>query len=342
MEDTLDQITSGKLSPSIFPFYHTGVTIAAPASTTDAQNLNLEAPSIINGCQTIVITNDYLRKLERQKNQAAIVLFKQIKVVAKVVIGTTVDELREITNANNRQNPIENWQLFSNDPIHIEIEAALKDCGVFYERQKGKFASVMKNADNAKHYYNTNGTFVQVTDLGQIIALARQNLSAAAKPADVFVNKENHDRIFDRSVPKYVHDMVFVWNLYKAMKRGLNTYLELPTHANSNAPLIFKKQMVRAHAYYLALLHFYQSPNKRTARADFFRSLCRKANPRLVDDVQEFYQRIVTRTRRWYTEESKDLTIDVSKKKMEAISGVDIEGEIPFSATTIDWSQYPH
>ena len=112
MERTLDQITKGALSPNIFPFYHTGVTIAASASSTNDQSLKLEAPSIINGCQTIAIANDYLKKLERQKNDAAIGLFRQIKVVAKVVIGTTTDELREITNANNRQNPIDDWQLF--------------------------------------------------------------------------------------------------------------------------------------------------------------------------------------------------------------------------------------
>ncbi len=56
MENTLDLITSGKLSPSIFPFYHIGVTIAASALSDDGPNLlNLEAPSIINGCQTNAI-----------------------------------------------------------------------------------------------------------------------------------------------------------------------------------------------------------------------------------------------------------------------------------------------
>ena len=123
-------------------------------------------------------------------------------------------------------------------------------------------------ADKAKHYYNTNGTFIQVTDLGQVIALAMQNLSWAAKPADIFVNKDNHDKIFGRSLPRFTRDIVFVSNLYKAMKRGLNTYLELPVHANSNAPVIFKKPILRAHVFYLAQLHFYQNDRRQSARAD--------------------------------------------------------------------------
>jgi hypothetical protein len=110
-------------------------------------------------------------------------------VVAKVVVGVSNDELKEITNANNRQNPIENWQLFSNEPIHILIEEALKDSGVFYERQKGKFDSLIKNADNAKYYPNTNGTYLRVVDLAQVIALAKNSMQWAAKPGDIFLNK---------------------------------------------------------------------------------------------------------------------------------------------------------
>ena len=344
MESTLDLITSGKVSPSIFPFYHIGVTIAANASNgEDTNTLNLEAPSIINGCQTIVIANEYLKKLEKQKNDDALEIFRKIKVIAKVVVGTNNEELKEITNSNNRQNPIENWQLFSNESIHIEIEATLKDVGVFYERQKGKFDSVMKNADSAKYYYATNGTYLRVVDLGQIIALSRKNLQWAAKPSDIFINKDSHDKAFDRSIPQYPRDIIFVSNLFRAMKRGLNKYLELPAHANSNAPLIFKKSLVRHHVYRLALMYFYQNGNKAAVREDFSSSLYKIASPRLVDEVQGFYLKVVTKTKKWYTEESKDLSIEIAKRKLDTFFdglgtelGVDPEGAMPFSAGGID------
>jgi hypothetical protein len=349
MEDTLDQITQGKLSPAIFPFYHIGVTISAASSSTKEEDtyLNLEAPSIINGCQTITIANEYLKRLERQKDEAAQERFRQIKVVAKVVVGTTTDELKEITNSNNRQNPIENWQLFSNEPVHIEIEAALKDIGVFYERQKGKFDSILKNPDAAKHYCATNGTFIRVVDLAQVIALSRSSLQSAAKPSEIFANKDNHDKVFEKSISRYPRDMVFVSNTFKAMKRGLNKYLELPTHANSNAPVIFKKPIVRHHVYRLALLHFYQSPGRSAARLEYSKSLNKIAAPKLVDDAQTFYQKIVLRTRTWYTEESKNLSAEIGPKKMNlffdncaAELGLDpSEGSLPFSATGLDFNK---
>jgi hypothetical protein len=349
LEETLDKITKGELSPNIFPFYHIGVTIAASASTDEDNSLlNLEAPSIINGCQTITIAQEYLKHLEKTKNEEAIDRFKLIKVVAKVVVGTSNEELKEITNANNRQNPIENWQLFSNEPIHIEIEQTLKDCGIFYERQKGKFDSLMKNSDNAKFFLNTNGTFIKVVDLAQVIALAKKNMQWAAKPSDIFLNKQNHDKIFDRTIAKYTRDMVYCSNLQKCIKRGLNVYLDLPTHANSNAPTIFKKPIVRNHVSRLALIYFYQSPNKESLRADYSKGLLKIASTILVDEMQAFYMKVVSKIKNWYTSESKDLTIEVSQKSMESFFkiletelGIDPEdGQIPFGSNAINWKEY--
>jgi hypothetical protein len=346
MHNTLDQITQGRMSPAIFPFYHIGVTISASASSAKEEDsfLCLEAPSIINGCQTITIANEYLKGLERLKNESAIKRFQEIKVIAKVVVGTTTDELKEITNSNNRQIPIENWQLFSNEPVHIEIEAALKDVGVFYERQKGKFESIMKNLDSVKYYPNTNGAYIKVLDLAQVIALSRRDLQAAAKPSEIFANKENHDRIFDKSIPRYPRDMVFVSNTFRAMKRGLTKYVESPAHVNTNAPIIFKKPIVRQHVYRLALLHFYQNESRASTRIEYSTKLNKIAVPRLVDEAESFYRRVVLKTRNWYTEESKGLSAEIGKTKMnsffdmlESELGLDsTHGSIPFSPTGLD------
>jgi hypothetical protein len=349
LEDTLSEISKGNISPNIFPFYHVGVTIAANASTAESNDvLNLEAPSIINGCQTITIANEYLKGLEKTKKSEALDRFNQIKVIAKLVIGTTTEELKEITNANNRQYPIEDWQLFSNEPIHIEIEQTLKDAGVFYERQEGKFDAVMKNADNAKYYFNTNGTYIKVVDLGQVVALARRELQWAAKPSEIFWNKQNHDEVFDSAILKYPKDIVFCTNIQKAIKRGLIVYLEQPTLANSIAPKIFQKPLIRAFLSRLALLYYYQNPDREWVRRDFSTKLFKKASPILVDEMQKFYLKVVSKTKNWYTDESKGLTSEVSKRNMDSFFGgleiglgIDgVSGSIPFSGSSIDWTQY--
>ena len=204
----------------------------------------------------------------------------------------------------------------------------------------------MRSSENAKHYPNTNGTFIKVVDLAQVIAMARNNIAWSAKPSEIFLNKANHDLIFDRSIPKYSRDMIYCSNLQKCIKRGLNNYLGLPTHANSNAPTIFKKPVVRNHVYRLALIYFYQNPNKETIRADYSTSLLKIAS--LADEMDTFFMKVVSKVKNWYTAESKDLTIDVSKKSMDAFFksletelGLDSENEaVPFSPRAINWKDY--
>jgi hypothetical protein len=349
LENTLNNIISNNLNPNIFPFYHIGVTVAANSQEIfDSNLMSLEAPSIINGCQTITIANEFLKKLERKNDLDKIEIFKKIKVIAKVVVGTSNEELREITNSNNRQNPIENWQLFSNEPIHIEIEATLKDMGVFYERQEGKFESIMKLTDYAKYYNNTHGTCIKVTELGQLICLSLKKLQWAAKPSEIFLNKENHDSVFIRDIPKYPQDIILVCNFYKSMKRALKNYLDLPTHANDYTQKIYSKQIVRHYIFYVALLNFYQHNSKFTVRKDYSKSLLKIASPTLGNEFESFYQKIITKTKNWYLQESKDLSQEVSYKKMEAYFsnletdlGIDSEnGSIPFSKNAINWDEY--
>ena len=193
--------------------------------------------------------------------------------------------------------------------------------------------------------------FVYQSKLTESKSLALRGISDLDRARlwlEQIIIEENHDKIFDRSIPKYPRDIVFVSNLLKAMKRGLNSYLELPTHANSNAPVIFRKPIVRTHVYNLVLLHFYQNDNRWSARDDFSVSLSKKASPKLVDEIQIFYQKIVTKIKNWYTDDSKDLTVEISKRKMDGFFGglatelgVDaVEGVMPFSVTSIDWAKY--
>ena len=346
MTATLEQITRGQLSPALFGFYHVGVTLTAATSHPDLQNqVTLEAPTVVNGCQTINIANEFLKRLEKQNDLGAIKLFEEIKVIVKVVVGISNDELKEITNANNRQNPIENWQLFSNEPVHVELESALKDAGVFYERQKGKFDAVMKKAEIAMHYGSTNGTYLKVLDLAQVIALAKGNLPFAAKPSEIFATKGNHDAVFDITVLQCVNDAILCSNLLKAIKRGLNNYLGLAAHANSYAPAIFNKASVRMHVFRLALLHFYQNPGLDHLRKDYSYTLTKNASQTLVQASQPFFLKIVSKVKNWYVEESREMSVEVSSKKLDSFfmtlaTGlrIDTDGRTPFTSKAIDWA----
>jgi hypothetical protein len=346
MEETLRLIGEGKLDPNIFTFYHIGVTIVATKNVAESKDLTLESPSIINGCQTITIADEWIRKLEKEKEYDKISKLKEIKVIAKVVVGASDDELREITNANNRQNPIENWQLFCNEPIHIEIEDALEDLGIFYERQKGKFNMVIKKPALARNYPHTNNTFVTVPDLGQLICLSRRNLKWAAKPSEIFLNKKNHNSVFDKSIPTYAKDTILVSNAFKGIRRGLRNYLGSLNYTVDETWNIFNKPLVRTYAHYLALTHFYQDKKALSLREDFAETLNKIAPPRLVSEFESFFPKVVTKTRKWYLPESNDLKNEVSNKKLDGFLenvskelGVDLDGPAAFTKDSIFLSQ---
>ena len=72
------------------------------------------------------------------------------------------------------------------------------------------------------------------------------------------------------------------------------------------------------------------------------------APPTLVKEFEEFFPRVVTKTRKWYVTESKNFKNEVSNKKLgeflNDISvelGVHLDGPAPFTSDAIDWSEIP-
>jgi hypothetical protein len=342
MEETLEQICSGSLDPNVFPFYHVGVTLAAFACDRLNGNLSLDAPCIINGCQTVNIASRYLSKLEKSKASEKIERFKSIQVITKVVTRASDAQLREIANCNNRQNPIEAWQLFSNDRVHVEIEASLRDVGVFYERQKGRFEAEITHLNALQTYRNTNGAYVSVVGLGQVICLCRRQVQLAAKPSEIFVNKEHHDSVFTKDIPEHPHDIIWSFNAHKAVKRALQKYLLLPTLDNEQTHRMFKKPIVTQTMHYIAMMDLYQ--RKRAMSTEFIYRLNKNAAPTLVDEASACYRSVVKKTKDFYLAESKNLEVEVSWKKLEGFLvtlctqiGLDSEGTMPFTESATDW-----
>ncbi|MBU1166358.1 AIPR family protein [Candidatus Micrarchaeota archaeon] len=343
MEETMMAICKGNLDPSIFTFYHTGITISASEyEIIEGGGISLETPSIINGCQSVSIANDFLAKIE--KDPQLLEKFKKIKVIAKIVVGAANEELKQIAISNNRQQPIDDWQLFSNDPVHIEIEQKLKEIGILYERQKGKYHTVMKRGEWANAYQNTNGSYLKVEELGQVIALSKRKLQWVAKPSLIFIKKENHNYIFDNEIPKYSRDAIYLNNLLKASRRALSNYISKSGYLSRHGNDVFKP-IVRACAQYLAVIYIYQNIGSLGIN-DYSTKLHKKASPNLVIQFESVYRRIVRNLHDLYLEQSHNLTNKVSDKKLEEFVnkkskelGID-KNSIPFSLTAIDWSEY--
>jgi hypothetical protein len=81
-------------------------------------------------------------------------------------------------------------------------------------------------------------------------------------------------------------------------------------------------------------------------RADYSKGLLKIAS--LADEMESFFMRVVNKIKNWYTTESKDLSVEVSKKSMDGFFksleielGIDSEdGPVPFGSRAIKWSNY--
>lgn len=185
-----------------------------------------------------------------------------------------------------------------------------------------------------------------LSELGQIIALSTRKLQWAAKPSEIFTNKANHDQIFIEIIPNFSRDIVLLQNLYHAIKRSLYNYLKKPAHLNDTSQIIFSKPIVKAYVYYVALLYYYQMPQKESIRHDYSLKLFKIANPTLVSDIESFYLKYIAKIKNWYLEESNRLDSDLSSKKLDVFFtsllielGIDTTNSVmPFSSNPQIWS----
>lgn len=296
MEKTFKDICSGKIAPEMFTFFHIGVTISTKNENKKYEDVyELEEPSVLNGCQTVTIAKRFWDKLIEEGNQDHLDKFKQIKVMAKIVVGASDDELREITNCNNRQNPIEEWQLFCNDEIHLKIEENFKDLGIFYERQKGRFDSMKSNLDLLRDYPNTNMTYVKIPEFAQLISIGRKEIQFAAKPLLIFSSYDEHNKIFDEELLKNHERYIFLLNCFRSIKY---TYQKIIKEDESYQLDVFKKPIIKINIFFIGMNYLFNNIQKMDST--FQEKLHKKASPRLNEYSEIFIKKTLPKVKRMY------------------------------------------
>jgi hypothetical protein len=222
MRASLGRVASGELPPSYFTAYHVGVTLVAThCERAEDDAVQLENPCVINGCQSISTAHTFWGQRHRANDVAGLERLGQVTVLAKVVVRPTEEHSHEISNSNNRQNPIESWQLFCNDPIHIQLEAALRGIDIFYERQKGRYANLKPVG-----FDRSNKTFITPMDLGAAVTLAVGDLKHAAHPRKIFDDKATHDALFTKRVGERPLSCLLAVNGARSVRHGLKKYTE--------------------------------------------------------------------------------------------------------------------
>lgn len=134
-------LVDGNLDASRFLFDHNGVTFSCEKFTRAGHgSVQILEPRLLNGAQTITTIGRFLEKHEDHRDINRIKdRLKKVRVLAKVVSDATDNFVVGVTINNNRQTPIQPWNLRANDMIQLQLQDRFRELGIFYERQERSF-----------------------------------------------------------------------------------------------------------------------------------------------------------------------------------------------------------
>ena len=183
--------------PSIFAFNHNGITLFAEHVQKEDSAWRLTAPRLLNGAQTVTTVKGFQ---EANKDNPKLTqgrdAFDSIRVLCKVITSATPKFVTRVTINNNRQNPVEPWNLHANDGIQLELQDKFRsDIGIYYERQENAFDQL--STDDLEEYGITEDSkAIQMLKLTQTFVLTDGNLSRISEMRRIFEEDKLYDQVF--------------------------------------------------------------------------------------------------------------------------------------------------
>jgi len=186
-----------KESPHVFAFNHNGVTLAAEAMTKADEGYRIAAPRLLNGAQSVTTFARFLKANEgNQRLAERREAMEQLHVLCRVVIGADADFITTVTVSNNRQNPVEPWNLRANDRIQLELQEKLRDdVGLFYERQENAFDNL--SDEELEERGVSSGRAIELYRLAQMFATVDGDVDKLARMREVFEDDRLYGQVFN-------------------------------------------------------------------------------------------------------------------------------------------------
>ncbi len=201
IERTLKSIVIDQTEhPSAFAFNHNGITLFAENVEPESGGHRLTSPRLLNGAQTVTTVRAFQEsnkdnlKLEQGK-----VLFEAIRVLCKIITNADPKFVTRVTINNNRQNPVEPWNLHANDLIQLELQDKFQtDLKIYYERQENAFDQ-LSTEDLAEYGINEESKAIQMLKLTQTFLLTDGHISRLSEMRRVFEDDKVYEHVFRQS-----------------------------------------------------------------------------------------------------------------------------------------------
>lgn len=198
ISNTLKQIILDQSErPGVFVFNHNGITLHAEGVEMLDGLCRLRAPRLLNGAQTVTTVASFREKnKDNPRLEVGKSAFESIRVLCKIITEADQKFVTRVTVNNNRQNPVEPWNLHANDLIQLELQDKfLSDLGLYYERQENAFDQLSPE-DLEEYGIKEDSRAIQMLKLTQTFLLTDGLVSRLSDMRRIFEDDRTYEQIF--------------------------------------------------------------------------------------------------------------------------------------------------
>jgi len=196
-------ILKNEATPEIFTFNHNGISLFTEKLEFKENTVTITEPRILNGAQTIASLDKFIKDNESNltfKNNKH--LLKAIFVTAKIISNASKKFITSVTICNNKQNPVEPWNLRASDSIQLAFQDKFRDdLGIFYERQENSFES--HSDEDLEEMGIKQNKAVEIKRLAQTFLAFQGEVDKMSRLREVFETDSIYQNTFQK---KYLNE----------------------------------------------------------------------------------------------------------------------------------------
>jgi hypothetical protein len=183
----------------VFTFDHNGVTLSAEELTASDSQFEITEPRVLNGAQTVTTFARFLKANEGNQllNTRKDVL-ESINVMCRVITNASPEFVTAVTINNNRQNPVNPWNLRANDMIQLQLQDKFRDdLEIYYARQEGAFENL--SDEDLEELGITHYKAIELTRLARTFLASDGNIDKLSHFREVFEQDRLYNQVFSPS-----------------------------------------------------------------------------------------------------------------------------------------------
>jgi hypothetical protein len=146
--------------------------------------------------------------------------------MCRIITDAAPDFVTAVTINNNRQNPVDPWNLHANDMIQLELQDKLRDdLGIYYERQERAFENLTD--EELEDQGITQYRAIELTKLARTFLVSDGDIDKLARFREVFEDDRVYNAVFSHSRLKAdSRKIVLCYKVQFRLRRLVNDIVE--------------------------------------------------------------------------------------------------------------------